>query len=136
MRVRANLTGGQVKSVTAFLQASNTDPGVRVNPFGETPENGGGAIDTTLSTAPDVIGLGRTVVQERACLGCHVVEGQGGAVGPSLDASIRRRGVGYVMQKLADPTFGNATSMMPNFGLTREQIHAVASYLATLGRQP
>ncbi len=133
MRIRANLTGTQVRSVLAFLQATNTDPRERANPFGETPPvNGGGATDTTLSTNPQVISQGRTVVQEGACLGCHVVQGQGGAVGPSLDDVITRKGVEFVMKKLADPTFDKATSMMPNFGLTREQIRAVASYLASL----
>jgi mono/diheme cytochrome c family protein len=61
-----------------------------------------------------------------------VVQGQGGAIGPSLDDVITRKGVEFVMKKLADPTFDKATSMMPNFGLTREQIWAVASYLASL----
>ena len=71
-------------------------------------------------------------MREGACLGCHVVQGQGGTVGPSLDDVIKRKGVEFVMKKLADPTFDSATSMMPNFGLTREQIRAVAAYLATL----
>ncbi len=133
MRMRANLTGTQVRSVLAFLQATNTDPRERANPFGETPPvNGGAAADTILSTDPQVIARGRTVVQDGACLGCHVVQGQGGAVGPSLDDVIKRKGVEFVMKKMADPTFDSATSMMPNFGLTREQIRAVASYLATL----
>ncbi len=133
MRIRANLTGQQVRSVLAFLHASNTDPGERANPFGETsPVNGGAAPDTILSTDRQVIAEGRTVVQEGACLGCHVVQGQGGAVGPSLDDVIKRKGVEFVMKKLADPTFDSATSMMPNFGLTRAQIRAVAAYLATL----
>ena len=133
MRIRGNLTGKQVRSVLAFLQASNTDPGERANPFGETPPvNGGAAPDTILSTDPQVIAEGRTVVQEGACLGCHVVQGQGGAVGPSLDDVIKRKGVEFVMKKLADPTFDSATSMMPNFGLTRVQIRAVAAYLASL----
>ena len=49
-----------------------------------------------------------------------------------MDDVIKRKGVEFVMKKLADPTFDSATSMMPNFGLTREQIRAVAAYLATL----
>ncbi len=133
MRVKANLTRSQVRNVLAFLQASNTDPRERANPFGETPP-AAATTDTTLSTDPAVISQGQTIVQERACLGCHVVNGQGGAVGPSLDNSIEDRGAGFVMRKIADPTFDKATSMMPNFGLTPEQVRAVASYLATLRR--
>ena len=135
MRARAGLTGKQVRNVLAFLQATNTDPRERANPFGETPPvNGGGAPDTTVSTNPQVVSRGRTLVQDGACLGCHVVNGQGGAVGPGLDNVIERRGVEFVMRKMADPTFDRSSSMMPNFGLTQTQIRAVASYLSTLNR--
>jgi mono/diheme cytochrome c family protein len=135
MRIRANLTGKQMRGVLAFLQASNTDPRERVNPLNlpippVTVDVTRG--DTTLSSDPEVIDRGQTIVAQRACLGCHVVDGQGGNVGPSLDNVIRRRGAAFVIHKLADPTFNNSTSMMPNFDLTEAQIRAVASYLATL----
>lgn len=137
MRIRANLTGKQMRGVLAFLQASNTDPRERVNPLNlPLPPLAVDMTrsDTTLSTDPAVIDRGRTIVSERACLGCHVVDGEGGNVGPSLDNVVNRRGAAYVMRKLADPTLDNSTSMMPNFDLTEEQIRAVASYLATLRR--
>jgi mono/diheme cytochrome c family protein len=135
MRVRGNLTGGQVRNVLAFLQASNTDPRERTT-LPVAPPIPSIAIpgDTTLSTDPTVIARGGQLTRERACLGCHVVEGEGGAVGPSLDDVIARRGAAFVMQKLVDPTFNNSTSMMPNFGLTPDEIRAMASYLATLRR--
>jgi mono/diheme cytochrome c family protein len=37
-----------------------------------------------------------------------------------------------VRKKLADPTFNNATSMMPNFGLTMDEIESIVAYLNTL----
>ncbi|GBD31829.1 hypothetical protein HRbin33_00789 [bacterium HR33] len=46
---------------------------------------------------------------------------------------VRHRGADFVRRKLADPTFNNATSMMPNFGLSAEEIEALLAYLATLG---
>ncbi len=45
---------------------------------------------------------------------------------------VGRQGARFVRQKLMDPTFNNRNSMMPNFGLTQEQIDAVIAYLATL----
>lgn len=134
MRVRGNLTGRQTRNVIAFLQASNTDPRERTTlPAGEAPPPTLAVPgDTTLSTDAGVIARGRELVRERACLGCHVIEGEGGAVGPALGGVTRRRGSGYVMRKLVDPTFDNATSMMPNFGLTPDEVRAVASYLASL----
>lgn len=136
MRVRANLTGGQVRNVVAFLQASNGDPRQPTTlPVAPTPARRIAIPgDTTLSIDAAVIAGGRQLVQEKACLGCHIIEGQGGAVGPRLDGMIRSRGAAFVMQKLVDPTFNNSTSMMPNFGLTPDEVRAIASYLATLRR--
>jgi cytochrome c1 len=50
---------------------------------------------------------------------------------------VGRRGAQYLRQKLADPTFDKATSMMPNFGLTAEEIEAILAYMNTLnGSRP
>ncbi len=135
MRVRGNMTGSQVRDVLAFLQASNTDPRQRTMlPAEERSSTTRGAVpsDTTLSTDPAVIARGRQLAREKACLGCHIIEGEGAAVGPSLDGIDGRRGAGFVMRKIADPAFNNSTSMMPNFGLTPDEVRAVTSYLATL----
>jgi mono/diheme cytochrome c family protein len=61
-----------------------------------------------------------------------VVGETGGILGPSLNGGVERRGADYVRQKLANPVFDNTASMMPNFGLTEEQIEAMLAYLATL----
>lgn len=134
MRVRANLTGKQVRDVVAFLQATNADPRQEVAlpgqpgvPVGARAPGRGPASDN-----PEVIARGRTLVQQSACLGCHVVGTEGSQVGPSLNGIVLRRGPDFVRQKLAEPTFNNATSMMPNFGLTEEQIEAIVAYLNTL----
>lgn len=138
MRVRANLTGRQARQVLAFLQATNSDPRERIalSEVGRRPTTavpGGG--DRPASTDPELIARGSQLVLEKACIGCHVVAGAGGAVGPGLDGVIRRRGAAYVRQKLADPTFDNATSMMPNLGLSEDDIEAIVAYLNTLKQQ-
>ncbi len=56
----------------------------------------------------------------------------GGQVGPPLNGVVKRRGADFVRRKLADPTFDNATSMMPNFALTSEDIEALLAFLASL----
>jgi mono/diheme cytochrome c family protein len=128
MRVRANLTGGQSRSVLAFLQATNSDPGeVAVSAAAETMST------APPSTDPALIDRGSALMAEKACLGCHVVAGSGGQVGPSLDGVLGRRSAQFLRQKLNDPTFDNETSMMPNFGLTPDQIEAMVAYMATLG---
>ena len=136
MRVRANLTGDQVRSVLAFLQATNTDPrekvqlsggqAAAVDAMGAAPE------EQEIPSDPQVIASGKAFVEQKACLGCHVVGNAGGRVGPSLNGSVSRRGASFVRRKMADPTFDNATSMMPNLGLSAEQIEAILAYLNTL----
>ncbi len=55
-----------------------------------------------------------------------------GSLGPSLNGVVEGRGADYVRKKLANPVFDNTASMMPDFGLTEEQIEAMLAYLATL----
>lgn len=138
MRVRANMTGEQVRNVLAFLQATNSDPRER------TPLPAAAAADgevapqpeagpREVSTDPELIARGEALVQQRACLGCHVVgKAGGGQVGPSLNGVVGRKSVDFVRRKLADPTLDNETSMMPNFGLSDEEIEAILAFLATL----
>jgi len=135
MRVRANLTGGQTRSVLAFLQATNGDPS-EVTAI-EAAEPGAMEAMSTAppSTDPALVERGSALVAEKACLGCHVVAGAGGKVGPSLDGILGRKSPQFLRQKLMDPTVDNETSMMPNFGLTSDQIEAVLAYLATLGSE-
>lgn len=128
MRVRANMTGTQVRDVLAFVQATNGDPS-RVTVLTPAPPR----VEQDL-VPQEAIERGRQLVAERACLGCHVVGDEGGDLGPSLNGVIGRRGAEYVHQKIADPTFDRETSMMPNFGLTEEEIGWVAAYLATLDK--
>jgi mono/diheme cytochrome c family protein len=81
---------------------------------------------------PALASQGAALVSQKACLGCHVIgEAGGGAVGPSLNGVIERKGPAFVRRKLRDPTFNNETSMMPNLGLTPEQVEALTAYLAT-----
>ena len=136
MRVRANMTGEQVRDVLAFLQAMNADPRERVPLLSAAggPDRVGEsiAIGQPPSTDPLMIAQGRELVAQKACVGCHVIGNQGGQVGPALNGIIRRRDADYVRRKLADPTFDNSTSMMPNFGLGPEEIQALLAYVATL----
>ncbi len=136
MRVRANMTGGQTRNVLAFLQATNGDPSEITTIAAAGPRPAASAMSTAPpSTDPALIDRGSVLIAEKACLGCHVVAGEGGKVGPSLDGILGRRSAQFLRQKLNDPTVDNRASMMPNFGLTTDQIEAVIAYLATLGNE-
>lgn len=127
MRIRGNLTGGQVREVLAFLQAMNGDPGQATKTEGDR-----GAEDDDAPVRSELTAEGREIVATKACVGCHLIAGRGANVGPKLDGVVRRRGSRYVRRKLADPTLDNATSMMPDFELTDDEIEAVLAYLASL----
>ncbi len=135
MRVRGNLTGQQMRAVVAFLHATNTDPSQAVSVSGEARELGiaGMEFGGPVSSDQRLIEEGRQLLEQNACLGCHALGNAGGNVGPSLNRVVQRKGAPHVRQKIASPTYDNATSMMPNFGLTREQIEAITAYLATFG---
>ncbi len=138
MRVRGGLTGTQVRDVLAFLQATNADPRERIaigaGPVPPpTPRVGvDGALSGPASSDSATIAEGKRLFAEKACLGCHIIGGQGGRVGPDLDAVTRRRPIVFLRRKLADPIVDNPTSMMPNFNLTAAEIEAVVAYLASL----
>lgn len=75
---------------------------------------------------------GKALVGQRGCVGCHVVEGQGGTMGPSLDGVSQRRSEEFVFRQLRDPKANNPRSLMPNLGLLDTEIAAIWSYLETL----
>ncbi len=130
MRARANLTGSESRAVLAFLQATNTDPWAQA--LAQAADDDQVFEATDAPPDPALAPTGETLVAQKACLGCHIIGAAGGQVGPSLNGTVDQKGVMFVRQKLRDPTFDNATSMMPNFGLTTEQIEAITAYLATL----
>ncbi len=138
MRVRANLTGKQTRAVLQFLQATNSSPAEAVPLPAAAPAAGSPrTFSNVIATDAASIARGKALVAEKACVGCHVVGAQGGQVGPSLNGVLKRRTAAFVRQKLTDPSFNNPTSMMPNFGLTAEEIDAIVAYLNTLdGREP
>jgi mono/diheme cytochrome c family protein len=135
MRIRGNLTGGQVRSVLAFLQATNSDPS-QPSPAavgGEATARHVEVTDAPIATDPELIAAGERLTTEKACIGCHIIGSGGGNVGPSMNGITDRREPRFLRQKLVDPTFDNTTSMMPNFGLTADEIEAILAYLVTLG---
>ncbi len=130
MRVRGNLTGRQARAVLAFLQASNGDPGATSG--GAVQSDTAMTFSNLVSSDPTLVERGGQLMALKACIGCHIAAGAGGNVGPALDDVVGNKGPSFVRAKLADPTFNNSTSMMPNFGLTPEEIDALVAYLGSL----
>ena len=73
------------------------------------------------------------------CLGCHELDGQGGAIGPSLTTVGQRRSAGYIRAMIEDPQGTVPGSTMPRTRMpdaTRELVIALLSSKARRGDPP
>ena len=68
----------------------------------------------------------------RYCIGCHVVDGDGGKDGPELTHIGSKRDLEFVRKVIIDPESVDPDAEMPSFAkrLTPEEIEAVAAFLA------
>ncbi|MCP3918372.1 MAG: c-type cytochrome [bacterium] len=100
----------------------------------------------SLPTAPaapptDAVAHGRQIVEEKQCFACHVIEGRGGVVGPSLDVSAKKLRFDWIKTFLEDPRAAGAIYpfrpyRMPDLGLEADEIEAVLALLAEVaGRE-
>ncbi len=71
---------------------------------------------------------------QKGCQGCHIVNGKGGNIGPSLDTVFKRRDAAFIKAKLTNPKVDNPKSVMPVFGLTDRQKEAIVAYLRSVNR--
>ncbi|MFQ5536014.1 MAG: c-type cytochrome [Gemmatimonadota bacterium] len=136
MRARAGLTGQQVRDILAFLQASNhveeslvAAAGGLARPASISAEAG---VSAEISTDPGDVAKGQTLTAAKGCVGCHVIGGGGGQIGPKLNGVVATKGAEFVARKLANPAFNNPGTLMPNLGLSPDEIRALIAYLATL----
>ena len=83
-------------------------------------------------TATEVVG--RQLVAAQGCASCHVINGEGGTLGPPLDGIAERRGPAYVHSYIESPRGLNPNATMPAFlpPLTHEQVEDVTQYLLAL----
>lgn len=74
------------------------------------------------------------LLEERvACLGCHRIQGRGGAVGPSLEGILHRARPSFVLEMLLDPGRAAPGSPMPHQPLPRREAERLARYLLDHG---
>jgi ubiquinol-cytochrome c reductase cytochrome b subunit len=73
------------------------------------------------------------MVWARYCVGCHVIDGDGGKDGPELSKAGSKHDLPTLKTWIEDPEAVNPLADMPAFGdrLSAEQLDAIASYLAS-----
>ncbi len=75
----------------------------------------------------------RDLIHAQGCKGCHIIEGTGGTLGPSLDKVGQRLSIEQIRQKLIDPKTGNSSSLMPDSRhLTEQEMDRLTDFLSTL----
>ena len=78
---------------------------------------------------------GRALYYAHSCDMCHVVNGEGGALGPDLSDVGMRHSVGWMHSFIEEPSRFHQATAMPAFApprLSHQEIEEVAQYLATL----
>ena len=81
-------------------------------------------IDPTTQTA--------ATVYARHCIGCHVIDGEGGDDGPELSTVGRKHDAAYLKRLIADPESVDPDAEMAGFArrLSPAELDAIATYLA------
>ena len=87
---------------------------------------------TTLSGTPDFAIQGALVYQARGCSDCHVVNGAGTEVGPSLNGLAKRRTRSWVEEHFDDPPKLSPGSVMPAYKFPEKDLDSLVTYLFSL----
>ena len=137
---RRQLSLDQIWALVAYLQSQGGEVTVTAD---DIPADTGG--DEQASATPQAAGPASTstdprqLLSDNACLGCHVLDGAGGPVGPSFDGIGSRLDAAGIREAILDPNaeisagYEQMAGMMPaNFGdqFSAGQLEAVVAFLA------
>jgi mono/diheme cytochrome c family protein len=122
------LRNDQIDSVTAYIMSWEE--------FAVGGGEGGPAITAIEGDTPEE--RGESLFQIRGCVGCHMINGQGGAVGPDL-TNVYSKGEDYVHQSIINPNAVIAEGYQPNLMpqtfadlLSEQDINDLIAYLRSV----
>lgn len=122
--VHYNFSDSQIEDIISFFKWIND---VDLNGFPLKP-----SIDlsnvTSLSSKA-INSKAKPKIFEQLCMTCHMLNGQGGSVGPNLDNIGDIRDKNYLTQWLNDPTSLKSDALMPKFPLTADNINELVDFL-------
>ncbi len=95
---------------------------------------------STTSTTSTKDSAGRQLTKQMNCRSCHIIEGDGGLIGPPLDGIGKHRDTEFVIAKLSSqkkpssklPPYLTTFEIMSHVRLPHEQSKAIADYLVEL----
>ncbi len=124
------LRNDQVRAVTAYVMhwEENYEEG-----------EGGEAVEAAPLDCESPAECGEILFQNLGCVGCHAINGEGGAVGPDLTNVYSQQGEDYVSQSIMNPNAVVPEGFQPNimpqtFGqtLSDEELAGLIAYLASV----
>jgi mono/diheme cytochrome c family protein len=138
------LSDAQIWSVVAYLQSQGGEVTVDASDVqaaaSETGPETGTQIPPGETAAPSSASLDPTeIMQANQCMLCHQLNGEGGAIGPSLDDLGSRMDAAGIRRSILEPNAdtavgyeGVAGTMPTNFGqqLTAAQLEALVRFLS------
>jgi mono/diheme cytochrome c family protein len=148
---RANLSDNQIWAVVAYLQDQGGEVTVTGTDLASAPAAaapaGAAAEPAQPATAPAPAPGGPTsaaldpvqILRDNACLGCHLLAGEGAPIGPPFDGMGGRLGADAIRRSILDPRAEAATgfeafqALMPAIygqNLTAAQLEAIVQFLA------
>ena len=136
---RRQLSADQIWALVAFLQSQGGEVTVTAD---DIPTQGTGdpapAAPAAAQSFSDVSDP-RQLLSDNACLGCHVLDGTGGPIGPSFDGIGGRLDAAGIRKAILQPNadvsagFEQVAGMMPTtFGsqLSGQQLEIIVTFLA------
>ena len=85
------------------------------------------------ATDAEMIAKGKELYQSLGCIGCHMINGMGGRIGPDLSKVGSRLKKKRMLGQINNPKQYNPSSMMPSFqSLPEDQKQALVKYLMSL----
>ncbi|MEK6566939.1 MAG: c-type cytochrome [Bacteroidota bacterium] len=79
---------------------------------------------------------GKLMKENLPCLGCHLLEGEGGKIGPDLSKASGRLQPEYLASIIRDPKHTNPAIIMPKAPMSQDISQLVVSYIISLKTQP
>lgn len=138
---RRQLSVDQIWALVAFLQSQGGEVTVTADDIPARTDAGDPAPAAPAATVFSDVSDPRQLLGDNACLGCHVLDGTGGPVGPAFDGIGGRLDPAAIRKAILDPNadvsagFEQVAGMMPTtFGsqLSGQQVEIIVTFLAGL----
>jgi len=127
---KMELTEDEVKALVIYLK-SLTGENLMGGPVGHFVSN-----KEWRSRKPEEVEVsvasGRKVFEQKACVACHMVNGEGGKIGPDLSVYGLQRTKEWMIRHHVDPRSLVGGSIMPDMDYSESELEAISVYLESL----